>query len=124
VSLFLLLALASLAAAGVTWSLANPGLQAYRPTTAVVVASSQGKPPAITVQFEAADGQTVEAMTDRLTLPPPVGAPIAVRYDPADPEQVVMEGYSATPLVTKVLVGLFGVALASAWFAWRRDPGI
>jgi hypothetical protein len=118
----LAVALVCLLGAGISWGISNPGLQSYRPASAVVVASSSGDPASITVRFTPNGGRPVVATTTRLTFLPPAGAPVAVRYDPADPEQVVMEGFSTTTLLTQVLVGAFAVALAMAWFAFRRQP--
>lgn len=119
VAVLLIVAFVLFLAAGATWATANPGVTSYRPATAVVTGTTPSA--SITVQFETIRGESVEAITSRLTFVPPVGAPVPIRYDPSDPSQVVMEGYSDTPFVTKVLVGLFGVSLAAAWLAFRRD---
>lgn len=118
----LLLALALLLAAGATWAKTNNGLQGYASTTAEVVTVTGGNPNSVTVQFETPDGLEVEATTDRLTFVPVEGGTAPIRYDPSDPQQVVMDGYSETSFVTTALVGLFAVALAGAWFTFRRKP--
>lgn len=115
-----MLALVLLVAAGATWAVRNPGLQSYRPAQAVVVTSSAGDPSTITVRYTTTDGQHVDATTDRLTAVPPAGALVAIRYDQADPEQVVMDGYAAPNVLSTVLVGLFAVTLGAAWLTWRR----
>lgn len=119
VAALLLLALVLLLSAGATWAMSNPGLQSYRPASATVVTVDESSA-TVTVRYETVDGDEVDASTDRLTFVPPEGAPIAIRYDPDDPSQVVMDGYASISLVTQVLVGLFAVTLAAAWFSFRR----
>jgi hypothetical protein len=120
ISILLVVAFALLLAAGASWSATNPRLNNYRPAVAEVVAVDREAPATITVRFTTLDDDVVEATTDRLTFVPPVGAPVAVLYDPADANQVAMDGYSRTSLITTVLLGLFAVALGTAWLTFRR----
>lgn len=120
IGLLLILAFALLMAAGVTWSMANPRLNNYRPAVAEVVSVSEGSPTAITVRFTTIDDEDVEATTDRLTFVPPEGAPVQVIYDPADPEQVAMGGYSESTLLTTVIIGAFAVTLGTAFLTFRH----
>lgn len=120
IGLLLILAFALLMAAGVTWSMANPRLNNYRPAVAEVVSVSEASPTAITVRFTTIDEEAVEATTDRLTFVPPEGAPVPVIYDPADPEQVAMEGYNESSLLTTVIIGAFAVTLGAAFLTFRH----
>lgn len=115
----LALAFAFLMAAGVSYAAANPGLASYRTVIAQAVTVTRD-PATITVRFETSDGEQVEATTDRLTFFPTQGGPVPIQYDPSDPEQVVMQGYSDTSMLTLALVGGFAVALAGAWFTYRE----
>lgn len=119
IGVLLILAFALLMAAGVTWSMSNPRLNNYRPAVAEVVSVSQGSPTAITVRF-AVDGEDVEATTERLTFVPPEGAPVPVIYDPVEPEQIAMEGYSESSLLTTVIIGAFAVTLGTAFLTFRH----
>lgn len=113
------MALGFLLAAGVSYEAANPGLASYRTVVAEVVEVSRGDPATIVVAFETSDGEQVTATTDRLTFVPIPGGPVPIQYDPSDPEQVAMQGYSSTSILTLALVGGFAIALAGAWFAFR-----
>jgi hypothetical protein len=120
VALLILLAFAILIAAGAAWSAVNPRLNNYRPVVAEVVSVAPGDPTSITVRFTTSDDDEVEATTDRLVFVPPVGAPVPMKYDPADPEQVVMDGYNESSLLANVLIGLFAVTMGTAFLTFRR----
>lgn len=120
VGLLLVLALALLIGAGAAWAATNPGLTGYRSVIGEVVSVDDGDPTTITVRFSTGDDEQVEATTDRVTWRPVEGGPVPIQYDPADPQQVAMQGYESSNLLTTVLVGLFAVTLAAAWFTFRE----
>lgn len=118
VGLLLALALVILLAIGVSWRVANPGVQYYRPAIAEVVEITETEPITITVRYEL-EGQEVVATTDALTFVPAEGGPVPIEFDPADPTQVVMDGYRESSVVTSVLIGLFVITLGLAWWTFR-----
>jgi hypothetical protein len=71
------------------------------------------------VEFVTSDGRAVRASDDVGTSPPRfrVGTPVPVRYDPADPRNVIVgNGYSM--VVLQVLGGLVGGAVAAGAVAY------
>jgi hypothetical protein len=122
VGVLLVLALALLLGAGASWAATNPGLNSYRSVIGRVVDVDRGDPTTITVRFTAGGDEQVEASTDRLTWLPAEGGPVPIQYDPANPDQFVMQGYQSSSLLSTVLVGLFAVTLAAAWFSFRERP--
>ena len=89
-------------------------------TVAEVIESDPGPPASMTVQFTTDDGTVVKAQTNDIFALPPVGAALAVRYDPDDPSIVADDLYRESSTLATVLVGAFAVTVGAAFITWRN----